>query len=126
MNPTFTKAYEASAAIPGRRIVAFSAPTTGAQIAAATTPLVPTLGISDGMGAEAGGMCDVHRAGIAPVELGGTVAAGAPLMADAQGRAIDASAADADATRVVGFADAPGVLGDIIPCWLAPGLLDRA
>lgn len=126
MNPGFTKAYEASAAILGCRIVVFSDTAASSKIATAAAATTPTLGISDAMGAPLDGMCDVHRSGLVPVELGGTVTAGAPLMADADGRAITATALAATTRRVIGYADAPGVVGDIIPAWLAPSLLDRA
>lgn len=126
MNPTFTKAYEASAAIAGYRIVAFSDAASSAKIATAASETAPALGVSDAMGAPEGGMCDVHRAGLAPVQLGGTVTAGAPLMADEDGLAIVATAAASSTHRVIGYADAPGVAGDIISVWLAAGLLDRA
>ncbi|WP_288994756.1 capsid cement protein [uncultured Gemmobacter sp.] len=126
MIPTFIRAFEASAAIAGRRIVAFSDAAASSKIAQAATATAPALGVSEAMGAEAGGMCDVVLAGMAAVDLGGTVTAGAPLMADAEGKAIAASAAAATTRRVVGFAIQPGVAGDIIDIWLAPSLLDRA
>lgn len=126
MIPTFLRAFEASAAIAGRRIVAFSDTAASSKIAQAATATAPALGVSEAMGAEAGGMCDVVLAGMAAVDLGGTVTAGAPLMADAEGKAIAASAAAATTRRVVGFAIQPGVAGDIIDIWLAPSLLDRA
>lgn len=126
MIPTFIRAFEASAAIAGRRIVAFSDAAASSKIAQAATATAPALGVSEAMGAEAGGMYDVVLAGMAAVDLGGTVTAGAPLMADAEGKAIAASAAAATTRRVVGFAIQPGVAGDIIDIWLAPSLLDRA
>lgn len=125
MIPTFTRAYEASAAVAGRRIVRFSDTAASQKIAQASTNTQPNIGVSDAMGADAGAMCDVHRAGLAAVELGGTVTAGAALTADANGKAIAAVAASGTQVRIAGYADQPGVSGDIIDMWVAPGLLDR-
>lgn len=66
------------------------------------------------MGAPAGGMCDVHRLGLVSTLLGGTVQAGDALTSDAQGRAVKATTGP-----IIGYADAPGVEGDIIDIWLA-------
>lgn len=126
MIPTFTRAFEASAAIGGNRIVAFSDVAASSKIALANSATAPSFGVSDTMGAALGDMCDVHMAGLASVVLGGTVTAGAPLMADANGAAIVATAAAASTRRVIGFAIQPGVAGDIIDAWLMPSLLDRA
>lgn len=126
MIPTFIRAFEASDEITGRRIVAFSDVAASSKIALAATATAPAIGVSEAMGADAGGMCDVVMAGLASVELGAPVTAGQPLMADAEGRAIPATAQAATTRRVIGFATEPGVLGDIIDAWLAPGLLDRA
>ena len=121
MIPTFTRGYAAAAAILGHRIVAFASAATNNTVAQAALATAPSLGVSDAMGADAGGMCDVHRAGLGSVELGGTVAAGDPLTADADGRAIKAVPASNTAMRIVGWADEPGVVGDIIDAWIAPG-----
>lgn len=118
----FARAFEASAAIQGRRIVAFSDAAASSKIAQAASATAPAIGVSDALGADLGGMCDVHLAGLVQVELGATVAAGAPLMADANGRAITAVGAAATTRRVIGFATEPGVVGDIIDAWLAPSL----
>lgn len=126
MIPAFTRAYEASADIAGLRIVAFSDVGASSKIAQAASSTAPSFGVSDAMGADLGGMCDVHLAGLVSVELGATVTAGAPLMADASGRAITAVGAAATTRRVIGFANEPGVVGDIIDAWLALSLLDRA
>lgn len=126
MIPKFIRAFEASAAITGRRIVAFSDVSASSKIAMAASATAPAFGVSDPMGADLAGMCDVVMAGLATVELGATVTAGQPLMADAQGRAIPATAAAASTRRVIGFATEPGVIGDFIDAWLAPSLLDRA
>lgn len=123
MIPHFTRAYHAAAIIAGMRFVTFAAPTASQDIEVATGETDPILGVSDRMGAPEGGMCDVHRSGLVSVELAGTVAAGDPLTAAADGRAIRAEAEPGSTIRIGGFADQPGVAGDIIDAWLAPALL---
>lgn len=126
MTPLLIKSYEASAAIGGNRIVAFSDVAASAKIAVAASAIVPAIGVSDAMGADAGGMCDVVLAGVVPVVAGGVVTAGAPLMSDAAGAAIVATALAATTRRIIGFALQPGVAGDLIHICLSQSLLDRA
>lgn len=126
MIPTFIKSYEASADIAGYRFVSFSDTAASSKVAQAAANTAPIIGVSDALPAKIGQQCDIHLAGLAPVMLGGTVTAGAPLTADADGKAIAAVAAASTTVRIAGFAHQPGVAGDIIDVWLAPGLLDRA
>lgn len=100
----------ASAAILGRRFVKHGAADgTAVQAAAATDALV---GVSDPMGAPAGGVCDVHIDGEGVVEFGGPVTRGDRLTADAEGRAIKADPAAGASAEVGAFALVSGVLGD--------------
>lgn len=117
MIPVFIRAYPATAEIRGCRIVDFSDRATGAGISEASTATARPLGVSDRLGADAGGMCDVHRLGLVHVELGGTVEAGDALEADSQGRAVKAGSATS--AGIVGWADQPGTAGDIIDIWMA-------
>ena len=126
MIPTFTKSYLAAAVVLGRSIVAYAAPAADNSVETAATATVVGLGIADTLGAEAGQMLDVHRAGLAEVELGGPVSAGDPLMADANGKAIEAVAAAGTSVWFVGYADGPGVAGDFIDCFVAPGVIHEA
>lgn len=126
MIPLFIRAFEASAVVAPYRIVAFSDAAASSKIAQAAVATAPAIGVSDAMGAGIGDMCDVHLAGLASVVLGGTVTAGAPLMSDANGAGIAATAAAAQTRRVIGFATQPGVAGDIVDVWLSQSLLDRA
>ncbi len=121
MIPTFIRAYEASAAVTPNRIVAYSDAAASRKVALAAAATAAIMGVSDRLGADLGGMCDVTRAGLSAVELGGTVAAGDPLTSDATGRAIKAVPASNTAMRIVGWADEPGVVGDIIDAWIDPG-----
>jgi hypothetical protein len=122
-NVTLTKAYEASAAVLGFRIAIYSDTAASSKVAQAAASTTPAIGIFDAMGGAAGDMVDVHLAGIAPVDLGGTVTAGAPLMADANGKAIAAVGASGQVRRVIGYAMSPGVSGDRIGCLIAPSVL---
>lgn len=123
MIPTFIRAYEAAAEIGGNLIVTFAAPSSGQTVAAAASATVPLVGISDAMGAALGGMCDVHRGGLASVKLGGTVTAGQPITANAAGLGIAAAPGAGATMNIVGFADQPGVSGDIIDLFFAPGTI---
>jgi hypothetical protein len=128
MIPTFTRAYEASADVTPYRIARFSDVAASQRVANATLNTQPMIGVFDKLAGPgtSGTMVDVHRGGLVSVELGGTVTAGQELTSDAQGRAIAAVAAAATRVRIIGFADQPGVVGDIIDAWIEPSLLDRA
>lgn len=123
MIPTFIRAYEAAAEIDGNLIVTFAAPTTAKTVTTAASATVPLVGVSDAMGADAGGMCDVHRGGLVSVKLGGAVSAGDPITANADGEGIEAAPATGASMNIIGFADEPGVAGDIIDVFLAPGTI---
>lgn len=126
MTTPLIKSYEASAAIAGRRIVAFSDAAASSKVATAATATAPAIGISGPMDAAVGEMCDVVLGGLAQLELGGTVTAGGPIMADAEGAGIAALPAASTTRRIVAYALEPGVSGDVIWVNVAPSLLDRA
>ena len=123
MIPTFIRSYKASAAIAGNRLVAFSDAANSSVIAQASASSSPITGVSDRLDCEADAMCDVHRGGLSSVRLGGTVVAGDPLTSDADGKAIKAVAATGTTVWIVGYADAPGVVDDIVDVMFAPGVL---
>lgn len=126
MIPSFIRAYEASVDAIPFRFARFSDVALSQKVAPATVNTQPIIGVYDKMGGLAGTMVDVHRKGLCPVELGATVSAGQELTSDAVGRAIPAVAAAGTRVRIGGFADQPGVIGDIIDVWIEPSLLDRA
>lgn len=126
MTPSLIKSYEATAAVAGFRIVAFSEVAASSKVAQAATSTAPAIGVSGPLGAALGEMCDTVLDGQADLDLGGTVTAGAPIMSDASGKGIAAVAAAATTRRVVGFALEPGVAGDRIKVRVSPSLLDRA
>lgn len=115
MNQLFIRGFRPSVAIAANRIVEFAGTDEIKQSAAATGK---HIGVSSDDGAAATDTSvDVHLYGIARVKLGGTVALGDLLTADAQGRAVvSAGATD----RVVGIAMQPGVVDDLGEVLLAP------
>lgn len=115
--------FTATAAIIGRRILKLGAADGAAiQAVAATDSL---LGVSDPMGAPAGGVCDVHLDGTPDVEFGGPVTRGARLTSDAEGRAIVAAPAAGATVEIIGHALVAGVLGDFGQVHLAPSTYTR-
>lgn len=108
--------YVAATAIAAFRIAAHAA--TDGEVALATAASAPLMGVNDSVAPEAGERVDIVKSGLADIEYGGTVAKGDPLTSDAQGRAVAASTAG---TRIIGFAEVAGVLGDIGLVDIAPG-----
>lgn len=116
--------HEASAAIDGYVIVAFSDAAVSGKVATATGPTAPLVGTTGRIGVSAAGqMVDVERTGVPRVRLGGTVSAGDRLTSDATGRAVKVAAAG---QRVIGTAERPGVAGDIITYFAAPSVAQGA
>ena len=62
-------------------------------------------------------------AGIAFVQLGGTVARGAPVTADANGLGVTAAPGAGVNARILGFALVSGVSGDVVPVLINQGLM---
>lgn len=111
------KSYRADAAIAPHRIVkAGAAAGSTAQAGAASDAI---MGVHCGLAAVAGDVTDTVVSGYATVQYGGAVTAGAPLTADAQGRAIVATAAG---QRLVGFAVLAGAANDLGTVHVALGL----
>jgi hypothetical protein len=120
LNPTLTKSYAPGGAISKYRIVKFgSADGAVVQAAAATDKLVGVTTALDAASTDA--RVDVIRAGIAEVEYGGNVTRGDLLTADANGKAITATAAAGSNVRTIGVAEVSGVSGDIGSVLVAPG-----
>lgn len=126
MIPTFIRSHVAAADIEPRRAVTYAAPTADKSVQQATGSTLPFVGVSDTLGADAGDMCDVHRAGLPGVKLGGTVQAGDPLTSDANGKAVKAVPGAGTTVYLFGYADEHGVADDIIDYFAAPGVLHQA
>jgi hypothetical protein len=116
-----TKSYEFSAAVAAYLIVAFSDAANSSKVGPATTATQPLVGTTGKVGVSAAGAIgDVERLGVPLVTLGAGVSAGDPLTANASSKAIKATVLG---QRIIGFAEAPGVLNDVIPYLAAPGTL---
>lgn len=112
MQDGFYKSRVADVAFTGCQFVAFGAADYHAVPAAG--PNVPLAGISDSLPVPVGYMVDVQMTQIADVKLGGLVAAGDRLMADANGYAITAAKQAGAIVYTGGIAQMAGVAGDII------------
>lgn len=131
MTPTFVKTLIAGAAVNGGRFVKFGATDLAVLLAAGAAATEFIIGVSDYVPDGNGGAVitaidnevDVIRGGLAHIELGGTVVRGAPLTSDATGRAVTAAPAAGTNNRIGGFADASGVIGDVIPVFVQPSLM---
>ena len=121
MTPLLTKAFLSANAIAGYLIVA-GAPGNALSVASAATDRL--IGVSPPLGVDAGKMADVIQVGEGEVRCGGDVDFGDPLTADANGKAVKAVPVAGSVVRIVGFAQADGALGDIIPYLAAPGVLN--
>lgn len=136
MNPVLQKNFIAEAAIAAYRILKLGAADGQVLQAAAATDAM--IGVANEVGAAINERQDVIVAGIADVELGGVVARGDGVTADATGKGVaatrhthtentaaaytqNATTAAASGQRKIGIALASGVAGDIIPVLLAPG-----
>jgi hypothetical protein len=114
------KNYTAQGTIPPYRIVKFGSADRAVVIAAAATDLL--IGVTGRYkdSVVSGDQVDVIRDDFCEVELGGTVTRGQPLTSDAIGKAITATVAG---SRVIGYAEVSGVLGDIVWMMIEPSTL---
>ena len=131
MTPILTKTFQTGAAVRGARIVKVGAADNLVVEAAGSGATEFILGVAeyvkDGAGGvvstPTGGDIDVIMAGIAFVQLGGTVARGAPVTSDASGLAVTAAPGAGVNARVLGFALVSGVSGDVVPVLINQGLM---
>lgn len=120
-NALLLKNYTAAMAIPAFRIVKFSALDTVTLATAAADSLI---GVNAEIAPATGERCDVVRQGIAYIEAGAAIAAGAPITADSTGRGITAAPAAGVNNRIVGFADeAASAAGDCVRVLLSQGVM---
>ncbi len=120
-NTLLNKNYVAEAAVSPYRIVKFG--TSDGNVVQSAAAADAHIGVMESVGPALGERCDVVKSGIADVEFGGTVTRGAPVTADASGRAIAAAPAAGSNVRIIGFAEVSAVLGDIAPILVAPGVM---
>ncbi|MCE2910381.1 MAG: DUF2190 domain-containing protein [Burkholderiaceae bacterium] len=119
-NQGLVKTFNTGAAVARSRIVKFGADERTVVVGAASTDLL--IGVSDDVAAPAtGDVVDVVLSGVATVEYGGTVAAGAYLTSDATGRAVAAAPGAGVNAAIIGIAMVAGVVGDLGAVLLSPG-----
>lgn len=104
-------------AVAPYRLVQLAEGPNGENAKQATDKAKVIIGASDDVGADAGGVLDVTRRGIVPVECGGDVPIESPVTTDADGRAIVAGAGD----FVIGYAQESGAVGIRISVALTAG-----
>jgi hypothetical protein len=111
---------EASAPIGGYLIAAFTDAANSSKVGPATAATQPLVGTTNSLGVKtAGDVVDIERSALPKVRLGGPVAAGDPLTANAASKAIEATVTG---QRIIGFAEEPGVADDVIDYFAAPGI----
>ena len=121
-NPLLAINYVADAAIPINRLVKLGSGDRAVALAAAVTDAI--LGVVNETSPALGERVDVVRVGFAWAEAGAAIARGAPLTADAIGRAVAAAPAVGVNNRIVGFADeAATAAGDVIRIQVNPGFM---
>ena len=117
-NTRLFKNLQVSGDIAPYRIVTVDADMLATQ---ATAPTHALIGTSDELGKQPNGTVDVAMSDIPEVESGAAIAVGDPLTADAEGRAVKATATG---QHIIGlaFAAASGA-GEIIDYIYSPGLM---
>lgn len=120
LNPTLTKAYDASGAVGAYLCVKFGASDGVVSASNATTD--KTIGVATSLAAADGERVDVIRAGIAEVIYGGNVTRGDALMATTGGKVVLLVAGAG--VRCVGIAEVSGVANDVGSMLIAPGLVN--
>ncbi len=111
----------AQAAIAGLLIIKHGTADNTCALATASSDAL--VGTNDSLAKEAGELVEFPTAGVGEVLLGAAVARGQPLTADATSRAIAAAPAAGTNARIIGFAMASGVLGDVIDYQISPGYM---
>ena len=111
----------AQAAIAGLLIIKHGTADNTCALATASSDAL--VGTSDSLAKEAGELVEFPTAGVGEVLLGAAVSRGQPLTADATSRAIVAAPAAGTNARIIGFAMASGVLGDVIDYQISPGYM---
>ncbi len=112
------KTYVASGAIQPRRFIKFGA-NDSLAVQSGATDAGATIGVSDSLGAADTHRVEAYVQDFADVEFGGTVARGAFVKPDAQGRAVAAGAGES----YCGKAWASAVSGDITSIKIERGVV---
>ncbi|ODN71181.1 DUF2190 family protein [Methylobrevis pamukkalensis] len=124
MDRLLIKTATAGGSIAHRRFVKFSADGTIVQASAATDLIV---GVSDcPNGAVTGERADYILLGIAEIDIGGTVARGAFVTSDANGKAVAAAPASGANAVTAGQMRVSAVGGDIAEIFVHTGMMQGA
>ncbi len=119
MNLGLIKTMTAGGAINPNTQVKFSADDTVVAAAAATDAII---GVYVGPGAAASGdRIDIQLTGVAKLKMGGTVARGAPVTADAAAKGVAPAPAAGVNNRILGFAMRTTADGDLADVLIALG-----
>ena len=117
-NHQFVKTFVASGDVAAYRLIA--ADTTDGQVIQAAAGTAKLLGVADRLTTANTNRIDVLLQGIAEVELGGTVAMGDLITADADGKGVATTTAN---DRYVGMATQAGAAGDVIGVLIDRGIV---
>ena len=112
------ESYRAEVAVDAFLIVRYGSADGACTLATAATDAL--IGAADSLPKVIGEMVDVHVGEIGEVRLGGTVARGAALTANASSKAISTTTTG---NRIIGFAEQSGAADDVIRYRVAPGVL---
>ncbi|PLD17815.1 hypothetical protein B6J54_03395 [Klebsiella quasipneumoniae] len=118
--PGLITCHKAEVALAARRMVTHGSVPDEITLAVNGSKLI--IGVTTIVAASVGEPADVVRSQLTPVVYGDDVVAGDPLTADAEGRAVKATAGQ----FYLGFAEYDGAEDDIGSVWIAPGQLAAA
>lgn len=117
--PGLITCHKAEVALAARRMVTHGTVPDEITLAVDGSKLI--IGVTTLVAASVGEPADVVRSQLTPVIYGGDVVAGDPLTADADGRAVPATAGQ----FYLGFAEYDGAEDDLGSVWIAPGQTSR-
>lgn len=115
------RSYTAEAAV-GKNLICKPG-TTDMSVVPATAATDLLVGTSDDTVTNLGDMVDVSVGDIAHVLLGGTVARGQPITANASAQGVLAAPGAGSNVRIIGFAEVSGVSGDVISYRVSPSYM---
>ena len=121
-NPTLIKSFPAATTTGGNLIAALTGTDRQAEGATANTDAI--LGVTERMGAVAGGQLDVVLSGTYDVIAGGNITAGNFITADTNSKAVPAVASAGNLVRYAGIALLDAVDGDLFPILIVPGAIN--
>lgn len=121
MSQILTKSFPATEAVAGMRIAKFTGERNKVALATAATDRL--AGVTEPMGAVAGGQLDLIQVGLADLQAGGAFEAGDKLTADAAGKAIKALPVAGQTIHYIATAQDEAVAGDIVPTLISPGVI---